>query len=46
VNQQDLVNFVAYLRKTGVGNRTIYSRISEVGAMLRASGAKEVKENG
>ena len=44
IDQQDLIDFVAYLRGTGVGDRTIHNRLVEVGTMLKASGVKDVKE--
>lgn len=38
VNKQTLIDFVAYLRTTGAGNRTIHNRVSEIGTFLRAAG--------
>jgi integrase/recombinase XerD len=40
----DLLNFVQFLRETGVGNRTIYNRLIEVGTLLRAFKVQDVRE--
>jgi hypothetical protein len=44
IAQDDLLDFVKFLRETKVGNRTIYNRLVEIGTFLRASGIKDVKE--
>jgi len=44
INRQDMVNFIGFLRATGVGNRTVHNRLSEIGAFLRASGVTGVTE--
>ena len=44
IGTQDLLNFVQYLRETGIGNRTIYNRLIEVGALLRAFKVRDVRE--
>src|SRR5437762_7766230 len=43
IRQQDLIDFVGFLRATGVGDRTISNRVGEVITFLRASGVKDVK---
>ena len=42
VTVQDLIDFVTFLRGTGVGDRTISNRLVEVGTFLKASGVKDV----
>jgi integrase/recombinase XerD len=42
VTQQDLIDFVKFLRATGVGDRTISNRLVEVTTFLRASGVKDI----
>jgi integrase/recombinase XerD len=45
VNVQDLVDFVVFLRATGVGDRTISNRLGEVTTFLKWSGVEKVKLN-
>jgi integrase/recombinase XerD len=42
ITQQDLINFVAYLRADGCADRTISNRVGEVVTFLRSAGIKDV----
>jgi integrase/recombinase XerD len=42
VTTQQLYDFVGYLRRTGLGDRTIHNRVGEVVTFLRHFGIKEV----
>jgi len=42
VSKQDLYNFVGYMRREGLSDRTIHNRIGEVVTFLRHFGVKEV----
>jgi integrase/recombinase XerD len=42
VTTQHLYNFVAYLRREGLGDRTVHNRVGEVVTFLRHFGIKEV----
>jgi integrase len=43
VTQEDLFDFVVYLRGTGAGDRTIHNKINGVCSFLNFSGVKDVK---
>lgn len=42
IDKQDLINYAAYLKTTGVGNCTIHNRLVSVGTLLRKNGVKDV----
>jgi hypothetical protein len=42
ISKQDLIDFVSFMKKKGLGDRTINNRLVEVGTFLKANGVKDV----